>query len=355
MTDQHPDGLAAGSDPVPRPGMRQRLARVIPYALAVALAAVLVHVTLSEASQPNAAKDVLGDQQLKIMAPADPGGGWDQTSREMQAALQELTGRTEVYNVGGAGGTIGLSQFDQLHGQTNQLMTTGLIMVGAIAANNSTVTLQDTAPLARLTTDSQVIVVPKKSKIKTVDQLADRMRADLPKVSMAGGSAGGVEQIMAGLMAQDLDLNPRKVNYIAHAGGGEAIATVLSGSATIGISGVSEIMPQIKAGSVRAIAVSSAERVGGLPKVPTLRESGIDVEITNWRGVVAPKDISKEQEKALEDLIVQMTKTKQWKGALKRRGWGEVTLAGPAFEKFIDDETKRVDAVVDDLGLRGVQ
>jgi len=326
---------------------------VLPYALALVLAVALVTVTATQGRPSNAAEEVLGDKQLKIMAPAAPGGGWDQTSREIQASLEGLVGRTEVYNVEGAGGTIGLSQFAQLRGQPNQLMVFGLIMIGAIAANDASVGLDQVTPLARLTTDSQVIVVPKDSPIKTMKDLAAAMRKNLGKVSIAGGSAGGAEQILAGLVAKDLGQDPAKVNYIAHSGGGEAVATLLSGSATAGISGISEIKPQIDAGALRPLAVSSKERVDLLPDVPTLFESGIKVELTNWRGVAAPKGITEEQEKALEDLLVKMTKTERWQEALKREGWGEVTLAGPRFETFVTDENKRISGIIDDLGLGG--
>ena len=330
---------------------RERLGTFLPYVVAVVLAAVLVTVTVSQDDTSTAAEDVLGDKQLKIMAPAAPGGGWDQTSREMQASLQDLVGRTEVYNVDGAGGTIGLSQFAPLEGEPNQLMVTGLIMVGAIKANNATVTLDRTTPLVRLTSDTQVVVVPADSDIETIEDLADAMKQDLGKVSVAGGSAGGAEQILAGLIAQDLGEEPSGVNYIAHSGGGEAIATLLSGSATAGISGISEIKPQIDAGTMRPLAVSSKERSELLPDTPTLIESGIDVELMNWRGVMAPKGISAEQEKALEDLLMQMTKTDRWQEALEREGWGDVALAGPAYEKFVGDETKRINGIIDDLGL----
>jgi putative tricarboxylic transport membrane protein len=322
-----------------------------PYVVAGALAVVLVTITATRADEPSAAEDVLGDKQLKIMAPADPGGGWDQTSRAMQAALEDLVGRSEVYNVGGAGGTIGLSQFAQLEGQQNQLMTTGLVMVGAIAANKPHVTLDEVTPLARLITDNQVIVVPDDSDIQTVDDLTKAMEADLRGVSIAGGSAGGVEQIIAGLLAQELGLDPADVNYIAHAGGGEAIATLLSGSATMGVSGISEIKPQIDAGALRPIAVTSEERVDILPDVPTLKEEGVDVVVTNWRGVVAPPGITEEQETALEDLIMEMTETDSWQEACEREGWGDVALAGPEFEEFLDQENKRIDEVIADLGV----
>jgi putative tricarboxylic transport membrane protein len=299
----------------------------------------------------SALRDVIGDRQLRIMAPAAPGGGWDQTSREMQGALRELVGRTEVYNVAGAGGTIGLSQFVRRTGDPTELMTTGLIMIGAVEANDSPHSLAETTPLVRLTTDYQVVAVAADSPISDMAGVVAAMRNDIAAVSISGGSAGGAEQILAGLIAKAVGADPARMSYVAHSGGGEALTTLLSGRSTIGISGISELMPQIEAGTVRALAVSSPERLPALPDVPTLRETGVDAELQNWRGVVATADISPEQEQALEDLLVNMTRTDAWREALARRGWGDATLAGPEFEEFVRSEQERVSQVLDEIGL----
>jgi putative tricarboxylic transport membrane protein len=331
---------------------RRRWTRWAPLAVAALATGALVATAPAEhAHAGSTVQDVLGDRQLRIMAPASPGGGWDQTSREMQGALRELVGRTEVYNVSGAGGTIGLSQFVRFDGDPIQLMTTGLIMIGAAKANGSPYSLADTTPLVRLTTDYQAIVVPVGSPLADTADLVTAMRADLPGVSIAGGSAGGVEQILAGLLAKAVGGNPAQVSYVAHSGGGEALTTLLSGRATIGISGLSEIQPQIESGTVRALAVSSPQRLPALPEVPTLREAGLDVELQNWRGVVAPKGIGREQEQALENVLVDMTRTDAWRQALRRRGWGDATLAGPEFEAFVRSEQVRVSQVLDEIGL----
>ncbi|GAA5146615.1 tripartite tricarboxylate transporter substrate binding protein [Pseudonocardia eucalypti] len=320
--------------------------------LAVALLATALIVITAPAPARSAAQQVLDGRQLRIMAPAAPGGGWDQTAREMQSALRELVGRTEVYNVEGAGGTIGLSQFVRRTGEPTELMVTGLIMVGAIQRNHAPNTLADTTPLLRLTTDYQVIVVTANSPVRSMNDLVTAMRTNLPGVSISGGSAGGAEQILAGLIAQALRADPSKVNYIAHSGGGEALTTLLSGRSTAGISGVSELLPQIQAGTLRALAVSSPARVPALPDVPTLREGGVDVELQNWRGVVAPPGISPQQRESLEKLLVAMTRTPAWRDALARRGWGEATLAGPDFTRFVTDEQNRVTQVLASIGLR---
>jgi putative tricarboxylic transport membrane protein len=325
---------------------------VIALVAAIAATAAVV-LTAPAADQGGAVQDVLGDEQLRIMAPAAPGGGWDQTSREMQKALREMIGRTEVYNVAGAGGTIGLSQFVRHEGDPSELMTTGLIMMGAVVANGSPHSLADTIPLARLTTDYQVVVVAADSPLTDVPGLVSAMQADVAAVSISGGSAGGAEQIMAGLLAQAVGADPAKVSYVAHSGGGEALTTVLSGRSTIGIFGLSEIAPQIEAGTVRALAVSSAERLPSLPDVPSLKESGLDVVVENWRGVVAPAGITDQEEQALEDLLVRMAHTDAWRDALARRGWGDALLAGPEFEAFVQSEQDRVSKVLTQIGLGG--
>jgi len=332
-----------------------RLGGWLPYVLAAVMAVVLVAVAVSRGGPSDAASDTLGGKQLKIMAPADPGGGWDSTARAMQAALEGIVGRSEVYNVTGAGGTIGLSQFVNFDGQSNQLMVMGLVMVGAIAANDPKVQLDQVTPIAELVNEEQLIAVPEDSPIEDVGDLEAAMKKDVKKVAWAGGSAGGAEQILAGLIAKALGQTPEDVNYIAHSGGGEAIATLLARPDTVGVSSVSEFIPQIEAGKLRPIAVASAERVPALKDTPTLKESGIDVELTNWRGVVAPPGITAKQRRGLEEIIVEMTRTDSWKETLKREGWTSVVKVGEEFDTFLNSEIERVDAVVEDLGIGKVQ
>ena len=291
--------------------------------------------------------------ELKIMAPAAPGGGWDQTARSMQQVLVAagVAKSVQVTNVPGAGGSVGIAQFvNGAKGDGSQLMVNGFVMVGALLMNKSPVTLEQVTPIARLTEEAEVIVVPANSPIKTAKDLADAVKKDIAKVTFAGGSAGGVDHIIAALFAGRVGADAAKVNYIPFSGGGESLAAILGGKVTAGISGYGEYEGQIKAGKLRAIGVTAEKRLPGVD-VPTFREQGIDLAVTNWRSVVAAPGITPAQKKALEDAIEKMAKSAQWQEMLKQKGWDDAYLGGDAFARFLKDEQIRVGDVLKSVGL----
>ncbi|TWG92398.1 putative tricarboxylic transport membrane protein [Mesorhizobium sp. J18] len=289
----------------------------------------------------------------KIMAPAAPGGGWDQTARTMQAALQDegISGNVQVTNVPGAGGTIGIAQFvNSTNGDPSQLMVGGYVMVGAILTNNSPVTLDQVTPIARLTGEYEAIVVPASSDIQDMAGLIEKLKADPGAVSWGGGSAGGTDHITAGLIAKAVGVDPTKVNYVAFSGGGEALAAILGGQVTVGISGYGEFASQIEAGQLRIIGISSDERVEGID-APTFKEAGVDVAIQNWRSVSAAPGISAEQEAAIGEDIRKMVESKSWQDALAKNGWADTYLAGDEFKAQLAEDIEATAAILKDIGL----
>lgn len=289
----------------------------------------------------------------KIIAPAAPGGGWDQTARTMQTALQDegISASAQVVNVPGAGGTIGLAQFvNSAKGDPSQLIVGGYVMVGAILTNASPVTLDQVTPIARLTGEYEAIVVPANSDIKDMAGLVEKLKADPGAVSWGGGSAGGTDHITAGLIAKAVGVDPTKINYIAFSGGGEALAAILGGQVTVGISGYGEFASQIEAGALRVIGVSSDERLEGID-APTFKEGGVDVSIQNWRMVAAAPDLSAEQTAAITADIEKMVQSETWKKALAERGWQNTYLAGDAFATQLDADIEATSAILKDIGL----
>jgi putative tricarboxylic transport membrane protein len=290
---------------------------------------------------------------LKIFVPAAPGGGWDQTARTIEQVLR-ATGAVkgvQITNVGGAGGAVGLPQFlNQWKGQGNALMVAGMVMVGAIIANKSPVRLAQATPIARLTGEFLALVVPAQSTFASAKDFAAALKADPTKVPVAGGSAGGSDHILVGMIAKAVGVAPSKVSYVAFAGGGPATAALLGNQVAAGISGYGEFAEQVKARKLRVLAVSSDKRQEDIA-APTLKEEGIDVELFNWRGVFAPPGVNDAQRKAMIALMEKMTATPQWAEACKTREWTQITLLGDDFKAFLETETARIEGILKELGL----
>jgi putative tricarboxylic transport membrane protein len=290
---------------------------------------------------------------LEIIAPANPGGGWDQTARAMQAALQTdgLASGVQVQNIAGAGGTIGLAQFvSSKQKKGDAVLVGGLVMEGAILSNKSPVTLANVTPLARLTGEYELIVVPADSPLQSMADLVAKLKADPGSVSWGGGSAGGTDHILAGLIAKAAGVDPTKVNYIAHSGGGEALSAILGGHVTAGVSGYQEFAPQIAAGKLRGLAISSDERLPGVD-VPTLKEQGVDVSLVNWRGLFAAPGIRDKDMKTLSETVAKMVESPAWQGTLKERGWLNLYQPADQFAAFLAEDQAKVESTLKDIGL----
>ena len=299
---------------------------------------------------PTGAQPML--RELRLIAPAAPGGGWDQTARVMQQVLQRtgLVTTPVVDNIPGAAGTIGLARFvGSERGRGDTLLISGLIMLGGIVMHDSPITTADAVPLARLTGEYEVIAVPTASPFRTLDDLIAAFREHPEAISWGGGSAGGSDQMLAGLFAEAVGVAPRRVNYIAFSGGGESLAAILGGQVSLGVNGLAEFLPQMEAGAVRVLGISSAERLPGID-VPTLREQGVNVEFENWRSVLAPPGISAADRARLSALLERMVQSPEWRETLERYRWLDRYLAGDDFTRFAASEEQRVRNILRELG-----
>jgi putative tricarboxylic transport membrane protein len=292
----------------------------------------------------------LSIDSVKMMIPANPGGGWDTTGRELGKALTASGAVKNVQydNKGGAAGTIGLAQFvNASKGDPSAMMMGGMVMVGGIIQNKSAVNLSQVTPLARLTSEYEVIVVPTNGP-KTLKELLDKFKANPGSVSWGGGSAGGTDHILAGLIAKAIGVDPGKVNYVPFKGGGEAVAAIIGGHVTAGVSGLSEFAQHIKSGKMRALAVSSPKAMEG---IPSLKEQGVDVELANWRGIFGAPGITKAQRDELIAALEKATKSKEWQESLKKNDWEGYWLAGDAYGTYIESENKRLGDILGALSL----
>ena len=290
---------------------------------------------------------------LKMMIPANPGGGWDTTGRALGKALQDagVAASVTYENKGGAAGAIGLAQFaNAAKGDPNALMVMGAVMLGGIITGKPPVGLDKVTPVARLTSEYNVFVLPANSPLKTMKDVVEQMKKDPGSVKWGGGSRGSTEHIAAAMLARAVGVDATKINYVPFRGGGEAVAAILGGNVTVGGSGYSEFQQYIEAGKMKPIAVTSPSRLKGLD-IPTMKELGYDVEIGNWRGVYAAAGITPEQRKALTDLIVKATKSKAWAEAMAKNGWTDALLTGKAFDDFVDREFASLRATMVKAGM----
>ena len=290
---------------------------------------------------------------IKMMIPANPGGGWDTTGRALGKAMQDAkTADTVTYeNKGGAAGALGLAQFvNGSKADPNAIMVMGAVMLGGIITGKPPVGLNQATPLARLTTEYNVFVLPANSPYKNMKEVVEQLKKDPGSIKWGGGSRGSTEHIAAAMIARDAGVDPSKINYVAFRGGGEATAAILGGNVTVGGSGLSEFAEYIKTGKMKALAMTSGTRLKGVD-IPTLKEQGINVEIGNWRGVYGAGGITPEQRKALIDMIVKATKSKAWAEAIEKNNWTPAVITGAEFEKFVDDDFASLRATMVKSGM----
>ncbi|GAA2784493.1 tripartite tricarboxylate transporter substrate binding protein [Crossiella cryophila] len=290
---------------------------------------------------------------LRLLVPNAPGGGYDVTARTAAKAMDEveLTRNAEVFNLPGAGGTVGLGRTVAETGNQRLVMSMGLGVVGSVFTNKSPNSLAETTPIAKLTEEPDIVVVGKNSPYRTIGDLVAAWKANPGAVTVGGGSSpGGPDHLAPMLMAKAVGLEPKRVSYIPYDGGGELLSSVLGGKIHFGVSGVGEYVDQVKAGELRVLAVTGANRIKDID-APTLSEAGVPVTFTNWRGMVAPPGLSDAERTRLVELFQKLHDSPQWQEAVKRNGWTDAFLPGAKFGEFLAAESKRVADVLKELGL----
>jgi putative tricarboxylic transport membrane protein len=289
---------------------------------------------------------------IEIIAPAGAGGGYDQLARATQDVLesQGLASGVQVMNIPGAGGTIGLAQFATGKKRGTNLLVTGLGMIGAIKINKSVVTLDQVTPLARLTGEYQPLVVAADSPIKTLDDLVQKFKADPGSVSWGGFALGSPDHLLCAMIVKAVGGDVTKMNYIVSGAGGEMLPQVMGGHITVATGGLNEFAQQLEAGKLRALAISSPERLPGID-IPTFREQGVDVELVNWRGLMAPQGIKDKEREALDEALGKMVQSEPWKALVKSRGWVDMYQPSDQFAAFLETEQPRIEGILKDLGL----
>jgi len=291
--------------------------------------------------------------ELEIVVPAAPGGGYDITARAMQDALTKagLVPTVTLTYEPGRGGILALDKLNnEWRGDEVVVMMTGFVMLGTVSASRAGKLLDPVTPVALLAAEPELIVVPKASPYKTLIELLAAVRATPGAVAFAGGSAGGIDHILLGLIGAQIGVSPGLMPYLPHAGGGDALVTLLRGQATAAVGGVSEFLAPLRDGRLRALAVSGNLRAANVD-APTLTQAGIPLSILNWRGLIAPPDVGRAHQRELGLLMGKMVKTPHWQASLKQYGWTDQFLPDERFGDYFRAEQKKIDTAVQALKL----
>ena len=291
---------------------------------------------------------------LQYMVPNSPGGGYDTTARTAAQVMEKekITGSVQVFNLPGAGGTVGLQRVVNEKGNGKLAMQMGLGVVGAAYTQKSAAKLSETTPIAKLIEEAGAIVVPKDSPYKDITQLVDAWKKDPKALAVGGGSSpGGPDHLLPMQLAAAVGIDPKTVSFVSYDGGGELLPALLGNKIAFGASGFGEFLDQVEAGDVRVLAVTSEERVDALKDVPTLKESDIDLTFTNWRGVVAPPGISDADKAVWIDAFTKMHASAGWKAELEKRGWVDAFQTGDEFGAFLTAQDAEVAGILKKLGL----
>lgn len=319
---------------------------------ALAAGAALVFSACGVTDDSGSSDDSISGRE--IMVPNSAGGGYDTTARTAASVIEseKIASDLEVFNLEGAGGTVGLARTVNEKGNDELAMLMGLGVVGASYTNDTEASLNDTTPLARLIEEPGAVIVSKDSPYKTIDDLVAAWKKDPSKVTVGGGSSpGGPDHLFPMQFADAVGIDPKKVNYVAYDGGGDLLPAILGNKLDFATSGAGEFLDQIDSGQLRVLATSGAERLETVADSPTLTEAGIDLVFTNWRGLVAPPEISDEAREAWIDALEEMHASAGWKQALEDNGWTDAFITGDEFATFMTDQDKRVVDTLTALGL----
>ena len=295
--------------------------------------------------------DVKPLKNIDWTIPADP-GGYSLTANAITDSLKAeglLTSTSSVFKPG-AGGSVGLGAFQEIKGKPEAAIVTGIAMTGGLYSNKSKLNLLDSTPIAKILREYEGIVVPASSKYRTLKQLMDDLVAKPNVVAIAGGNKGGVDHQTMGLLAQKAGVDPTKLNYVVYSGGPAVIASLLSNATQVGISGALDFAPYVASGKMRYLGVSSAKALSGI-KAKTFVSQGYDLVYGNWRGIMAPADLSKADYLNYIKVIDIMHISPAWKAELTKNKWDNEFVAGTAFKSFLEKHIPEINAVMKGLGI----
>jgi len=294
---------------------------------------------------------------IELIAPANPGGGWDMLCRTIQKALTDeklVEKNIIVVNKPGGGGATGWNYLKGKKGQGEYLAATSTLIMLNNLLGKSEITYKDVTPIAALQTEWIAIAVEQDSPWKTVKDLFDAIKADPSSVPVGvGPTLGNNDHLMFLELAQEFGVDPATIKFIVYPGaGGEIVPAVLGGHVKATSIGLAEVLEQHKAGKMRVIGVSSDQKLDFLPDVASFKEQGVNLVFPHWRGIIGAPDLTPEQVKYWDDVFAKMVQTETWKTLIGNLGWSNFYQNSAEHTAFLEESTKEFDSLLTQVGLK---
>jgi putative tricarboxylic transport membrane protein len=294
--------------------------------------------------------DVTADEaqpldHLLLVVPSDPRGGWDFTAQAMKQVLEGegIVRSVEIENIRGAGGLAGLAKFVSSRRADGQaLLVGGMSMMGAAVSGHGLSALNELTPIAQLTSDPDVIVVPASSAYRNLDDLLAAMRRNPEGMRWIGGAVGGPDHPTIWQLARAAGVTPELMRYESFQDTNEVAIRLASGRFSAGIAGYSEFDRLIRTGELRGLAMVSRQPIEGV-SIPTFRQLGIvGVSIANWCGAFAPPAVSEINRSRLAGAIQRMVRSPRWRATLTLFHLRSEYLSSPDFYQLVRQEQIRI-------------
>jgi putative tricarboxylic transport membrane protein len=294
----------------------------------------------------------------ECIAPANPGGGWDFTCRQISKIMFDIGAvdkPIQVTNMAGAGGGVAFNHVVADRNTDADLIVAASSATSTRLAQNAYagMTADQVRFVGSIGADPGVIVVAADSPFQNLSDLLNAIKADPGSVAFAGGSAvGGFDHMKPLMLLQRAGFTDiTKVKYIGVDGGADAITQTVGGFTQAMTGDMSEIVGFVKAGEVRVLAVLTEERVPGFEDIPTAKEQGYDVVAVNWRGLYIPKGVSDETFNLWAERLQKVADSAEWKESMAANGLAPFTKVGGDFQSYIDGVVADVRQLSKDIGV----
>lgn len=294
----------------------------------------------------------------ECIAPANPGGGWDFTCRQIGKIMFDIGAvdtPIQVVNMAGAGGGLAYNYVVNERNDDPDLIVAASSATTTRLAQNAYagMTAAQVRFVGAIGIDPGVLVVAADSPFKTLKDMVDAAVANPGSVAFAGGSAVGGFDHMKPLMVLKAGglTDITKIKYIGLDGGADAITQTIGGFTQVMTGDLSEVVGFLKSGDVRVLAVLTDARVPGFDDIPTAKEQGYDVVAGNWRGLYIPRGVSDETFNMWADRLQKVADSDEWKAAMKANGLAPFTMVGSDFQSYIDGLVAKIRVMSKDLGV----